>query len=258
MPFTKQTHLATYPAIDQISAQGNSFIENIELIGENNSTLLIPLLNRAGHEVKEDVSSHWTIPIIAMLESNPATTKDFQRILSDISRAEYFFLESTFLEMITQVHQLRAEMKEIYSINEPQVKDLKRELKLLTESLFKMTSNASQGISIREIKTSERISAIQYELNRLQNSKTYNLLSDIKAHARVLPTNRLENSALSNLTSLGIIQVARFPFDLKKILNKSDQNDLRPVDGTAVGENIQYCYSESGLKFIEACTGQIL
>jgi hypothetical protein len=259
MPHFKRTDLLIQPAIDQIRPQENRFFKDLELTSEKNSDLLIPLQNMVKPEMNQYVQNDWSAPMKTTLALNPDTTHSiFLKLISQISRAEYLFLENALLEMITHVHQLRTEMENLCRINGPRIKDLKRELKLLKESLFKMIDINSNGISIEEVKISDRILAIKYELNRLQHNRKYNVLSDTIAHARVLPTDRLNHSELSNLIKLEILQVVRFPLNLENVVLMSDKNDHSPFNSGSVNDKIQYGFSEAGLKFIEACTGKTL
>lgn len=254
----KQSDFLIRPVINQISIRGNALSKNLELTKEKISALQLSLLEIAETELDHGIQNDWSAPIKVVLESTPDCKPNmFFNILSQISREEYLFLEESFLEMITQVHQLRKEMEELCNINAPKIKDLKQELKLLKESLFKMM-NSSNGISIKEIKTSDRILAIEYELNNLQYNREYSVLSATKARARVLPTDMLKDSELSNLTKLDIIKVIRFPLNLENVVIIANNNDLQTFDSNAASDKLQYGFSELGLKFIEACTGKTL
>ena len=254
----KQSDLLIRPVIDQISIQGNALSKDLELTKETISALQLSLLEIAETELDHGIQNDWSAPIRIVLEANPDCTPNiFFNILSQISRKEYLFLEESFLEMITHVHQLRKEMQDLFSINAPKIRDLKRKLKLLKASLFKLM-DSSKGISIKEVILSDRILAIEYELNNLQYNRKYSELSNTKARAKVLPTDRLNDSELSSLTKLGILKVVRFPLNLENVVVIADKNDLQTIDSNAASDKLQYGFSELGLKFIEACTGKTL
>jgi hypothetical protein len=258
MPYFKRTDPLIPLAVDQIGIQEHKLIKDLMLTSEISSDLQISIPNVAEPELNQLIEDDWSLPIKTALELNSESNHTiFLKLLSQISREEYFFLEHAILEMITNVHQLRMLMHDLYNINASRIKDLKRELKLLKESLFK-TIHSSTGISIEEVKTSDRILAIKYELNRLQHNREYNVLSATKARAKVLVTHGLKDSEISNLTKRGILQVLRFPINLESVMIISDKNNLSPSDSRGVSDKVQYGFSESGLKFIEACTGKTL
>ena len=251
----KQSDLLIRPGINQISIQGNALSKDSELTKEKISALQLSLLDIAETELDHGIQNDWSAPIRIVLEANPDCNPNmFFNILSQISREEYLFLEEALLEMITHVHQLRKEMQDLFSINAPKIRDLKRKLKLLKASLFKLM-DSSKGISIKEVMLSDRILAIEYELNNLQYNRKYSELSNTKAHAKVFPTDRLNDSELSSLTKLGILKVVRFPLHQENVVIIADKNDLQTFDSS---DKLQYGFSELGLKFIEACTGKTL
>jgi len=258
MTTVSQTNLSVQTSCDQLPMQENAFTHSLAFTGVMDADPTMPLVKRFEPDLNWSIKGDWSAPIRALIESNPNTATNILLTLDQISRKEYFFLEDVFLAMIVTVHELRVEMKEICSSTGSRIKVLKRELQMLKETLFKMLNDNTQGINIKEVQTSNKILALEYELNSLQKNRKYNELSEIKASAKKFPTDKLEDSELSNLTRLGILQVARSPYNLVSVATNSDENIFLTTKLTAVSVKNYYCFSEFGLNFIQACTGKIL